>query len=420
MATHPEALLIAAVIRTGDYQTPMHRGISNEHFHVHRAEWRWIEKYIARHRKTPGKVTFKNKFPELPFKAVDDVEHFCEEVKKDHARFLFTDLMDRSLDLVERDDIEAAVAQVQSGITQIQSSLAGDSGDFDLVKDADIIYEEVKRRIETAADRGSTGVPFGFKTLDDVTGGAQETDYWICAARFGEGKTWTLNAMVLAAIAAGHDVNYFALEMSAKDIAFRIINLLSSRVGKKKVFAANDLRLGKNFNLIDFKKFIQNMPEYGLGALNIFDSTRGAITPVTVAAKTEQKRPAITFIDYLTLMSPDSGWQSVNETSKALAMIPVRYETPLVSAAQIGRMGDGKEPPRAVHLAGSDAIGQDATGIITLAKQSDHIIKFRLAKGRNVQDQLTWYGHFDPSKGKYGEIAANRAEEIVAEDGEED
>jgi replicative DNA helicase len=420
LATHPEALLIAAVIRTGDYQTPMHKGISNEHFHVHRAEWRWIEKYIARHRKTPGKVTFKNKFPELPFKAVDDVEHFCEEVKKDHARFLFTDLMDRSLDLVERDDIDAAVNQVQSGITLIQSSLAGDSGEFDLVKDADLIYEEVKRRIEVQAERGSTGVPFGFKTLDEITGGAQESDYWIVAARFGEGKTWTLNAMVLAAIAAGHDVNYFALEMSAKDIAFRIINLLSSRVGKKKVFGANDLRLGKNFNLIDFKDFIKHMPDYGLGALRLFDSTRGKITPLTIAAKIEQHRPAINFVDYITIMAPDSGWQTVNETSKALASIPVRYECPLIAAAQIGRGGDGKEPPRAVHLSGSDAIGQDATGVVTLAKQSPHVVKFRLAKGRNVEDQLTWYGHFDPSIGKYGEISGNRADEIIARDEEED
>jgi replicative DNA helicase len=420
VATSNEALLIAAVLRTGEYTPVMNKGISHSYFHLYKAEWKWIEKFIARYRKTPGKESFKAKFPDMPFKGVDDVEHFCEEVKRDHARYLFTDLVDRSLNLVEKDDIDGAVKQVHAGIIAIQSSLQGESNEFNLVNDFDLIYEEVKRRVDLVKVRGTAGVPSGFPTLDSWTGGLQESDYWIVGARLGQGKTWTLLRMLLECVVNGQDINYFSLEQNAKQIAFRIINLLSSRYGKK-VFSSSDLRMGKGFNLLELKAFLQDLPSLGLGAVNIYDSTRGKITPLTISAKIEEhKGYTVNFVDYLQLGSKGRDWQQVAEMSSELASITNRYETTLIAAAQMNRQGDGREPPKTVNLGGSDGIGQDADGVIALAQQSPHVIKYRLAKYRDGEDQGTWFAHFNPGQGHFGEVNGNRAQEIIDSDKDED
>lgn len=422
MATHPEALLISAVLRSEDYLSAMSKGITSELFHAYKPEWQWIERFHVKHRKLPSKSTFKLKFPDCPIKTVDDVDHYVEEVKKAHAQFLLQDAMNEALGMVERGEIDGAVLGLSSKLNSIQSSTAGESATFDLVGDWKTIYDDVDARVRRCQEKGMAGIPTGFTTLDDLTGGPQPGDYWVIAARLGMGKTWTMVRMATGAISAGYKVQYDALEQSSNQVGFRFQSFLSSRYGKE-VFSSIDLMRGSGFNLLSYKKFLKQLSEdVSLqGKLLISDTSRGRISPTTIAAQIERHQPSVVFVDYLTLVEQNGeDWRAIDKLSKDIKSMASRYEVPIVVAAQINRAGDGKEPPKAVHLSGADAIGQDADALVTMAQQSRHVVKFRLAKYRHGPDGDIWFTDFSPSSGKFEEVTGDRAQEIIDQDKADD
>ena len=76
--------------------------------------------------------------------------------------------------------------------------------------------------------KGVTGIPTGYKKLDEMTSGLQNGDFIVLAARPSMGKTsLALNIAANAAI-NGHIVGFFSLEMSAEQLTLR---LLSSESG---------------------------------------------------------------------------------------------------------------------------------------------------------------------------------------------
>lgn len=410
--------MISAVLRSGDYLSATSKGITADLFHAYKDEWKWIERFYGRQRKLPSKQTFKLKFPDCPVMAVDDVAYYVDEVKKSHATYLLTEAIDEALGLVERGDIDQAAVRLHSKMLTVQSATAGESATFDLIGDWGSLYSEVQARVGRAQKNGMAGIPTGFGTLDKLTGGPQPGDYWVVAARLGMGKTWAMVRMASGAIAHGFKVQYDALEQSAHQVGFRFQSFLSSRYGQE-VFSSIDLMRGKGFNLLNYKKFLKLLSEDKAleGKLLISDTSRGRISPTTIAAQIERNQPDIVFVDYLTLMEQTGeDWRAVDKLSKDIKGLAMRYELPIVVAAQINRSGDGKEPPKAVHLSGADAIGQDADALVTMAQQSRHVIKFRLAKYRHGPDGDIWYTDFSPSSGKFEEVHGDRAQELIEQD----
>ena len=104
------------------------------------------------------------------------------------------------------------------------------------------------------------------------------------------------------------------------------------------------------------------------------------------------------------------------ELSGEIKGIAMRYEIPVVAAAQINRMAIGNDLPGAEHLAASDAIGQDADCVITMKQQSQRVIKMKLAKFRHGQDGQEWYNEFAPNSGRFEEVSGDTARDLIDED----
>ncbi|HEX7768457.1 MAG TPA: DnaB-like helicase C-terminal domain-containing protein, partial [Dokdonella sp.] len=77
-------------------------------------------------------------------------------------------------------------------------------------------------------NRGSvTGLPTGFVDLDEMTAGLQPSDLVIVAARPAMGKTaFSINMAEYAALKTRKAVAVFSMEMSASQLAFRLISSL--------------------------------------------------------------------------------------------------------------------------------------------------------------------------------------------------
>lgn len=417
MSSNNETMFISAVLRQSDHKTPVLAGVKPNWFATYPEEWDWVNRYINRHRKAPSKALFKSKYPDFQVVRSDDVEYCIAELRDDYLRRSLVSAVDQVIDKIKDDsEITNVIEELQTKLVTLHADGYGNANESDVLDDWEETYNEVTRRYERTNEKGLSGVPTGFDTLDLVTNGPQPGDYWIVAARLGQGKTWTLLKMACTAVYRGYTVQYDALEQSRTQIAMRSHAFLSSGHAKQG-FQSADLMNGKNFDLLAYKDFLKNLKNTLDGRLIVNDTSRGRVSPASVAAQIERNKPDIVFIDYLTLMNSHAGdWQAIAGLSAELKGIAMRYEIPIVAAAQINRTAIGEDLPGAEHLAGADAIGQDADAVITMKQVSRHVVKMKLAKYRHGIDGHVWFNEFRPNSGRFVEISGDDALDIINED----
>lgn len=419
MATSPEVLLISAVVRQQDHVTPAARGITKALFHAYVDEWEWIEDYISRYHRAPSKGAFLQKFPTFSLKQVDDVNHFCEEVKSNHAQTALQSALQETIDALKNGDVRGALKKIHASALDVESRMDGASHDADIIQNWGDVYSEVERRVARAAEFGMAGVPTGFPTLDERTGGPQPGHLWVVAARLGQGKTWSLVRMAVAACFSGLSIQYNALEQSRAEIAMRVHTFMSSEYGQE-VFRNLDLAQGRNFSVVEYKRFLTDMQARIAGKFHVSDTTRGRVSPMTIAAQIERNRPDAVFLDYLTLMDTGNSddWKGIAKLSAGLKQVATQYGVPIIAAAQLNRSAatGGREIAGPEALAESDAIGRDADAIVTMKALSRTVIAMRLAKYRHGRDGFTWYTKFTPNTGHFEEVTFDEAQDAIADD----
>lgn len=422
MSTNPEIYLISSILRDEDMIDAYKLGITTQQFHACPDEWEWLEKYYLKHRKIPSKVAFKQQFPEFSIKTVNDTQHYSSEVRKNHARMSLTTMMRDVADFIADGDIDSAVKKMHSSIVSISSAMGDGTNDSDIITSWQDTFEEVEKRVDRVSQHGMAGIPTGFTTLDERTGGPQPGHVWIVGARLGQGKSWTMMRMATAAIIDGYNVQYNALEQTRAEVAMRVHTFISSEVGKE-LFQNLDLMQGRNFDIKAYKDFLKSMKTTISGRMHVSDTSRGKVSPLTIASQIERNKPDIVFIDYLTLMekSGDGDWKSIARLSGEIKNLAMQYQVPIVAAAQLNRVnGMTKEPAGPEALAQSDSIGQDADSVITMRMTSASVIQMKLAKYRHGLSGFKWYCQFQPTAGIFKEVSYDRANELKDEDDEKD
>ena len=415
MATSPEILLISSVLRERKLSFAIKNNTSSDLFHVCQDEWKWLESYYKKYRKTPTKTAFINAFPDFRVKRVDDTEMYVDEVKRSHGRYELTELVHGVADDIANGNIDRAISELHSKALSIGTAM-GTVKDVDVIRDWKDILASAERRQSDFKRNGIAGVPTGFTSVDKRTGGLQEGQLWIVAARLGEGKSWFLNQMATAAILAGHDVHFAALEMQRDEVTFRIHNLMSKHMGDGAIFQAQGLAQGTGVDLKKYRAFLENMSGTMENRLTVSD-VRG-IGIGEIISQIERHQPRVYFLDYLTLakMGGEGGWKEIGNFTKQLKDAAGRYGCTIVAAAQLNREGTGKIPPAAHTLAESDSIGQDADVVLTMKKRTNRVIHARLAKVRNGAGDYLWWNKFDPSTGDFHEVTKEDAIDLMDED----
>lgn len=417
-----EQRLISAVINTADLSTPVQEGVTPEWFTTYAAEWKWLDGYYRKYRKAPGRKSFTTKFPEFRILKVTDVGFAVEEMREHFgSQQLFSLVNDIMEGLERKEGAPVVMTHAHQGMVRIAAAMDGGRSESNVSHQWDDLYEEVRDRVDKVKQQsGLAGVPTGFPTLDAITNGFDPGEFWIVAARLGVGKTWSLIRMAVAALEAGHLVQYDSLEQSRNQMGYRVHAFLSRLYGKGKVFKASHLRTG-NVDPMAFKLYLSNLANEMPGELIINDQSRGKVSALTLAAQIERNEPSILFVDYLGLMSTDRGdWTQLANISGELKGLAMSTGTPIIAAQQLNRsaiMGansKGKNGPESI--AGADAIGQDADGVITVRRRSKHVMEMHLAKYRNGEDNVTWQCYFDPDNGEMYEISEQDAADWMDKD----
>jgi replicative DNA helicase len=154
--------------------------------------------------------------------------------------------------------------------------------------------ENVVKRAALAQSAGGRllGIPSGFKEIDRITLGWQSQDLIVIAARPSIGKTALALDFAKAAARAGVKVYFASVEMSAEQLATRLLSGESGINGRS-------LRLGRLSN-DDWQRIEEACSR--ITNLNIVIDDTSAITEVQLAQRVRQANPSLVIVDYLQLM----------------------------------------------------------------------------------------------------------------------
>lgn len=421
---HPEANLISALLRTADLSKATDEGISPETFHVHRAEAKFIFSQYERKGHVPSKAAFKTRFPEFRLKAVDDVDFFAGEVRENHVRQQATNSLNAMIEDLSVGDVDAVMRRMHSTAMDMETTLSGGGENFDIIQSFKDIADEAERRYNAVQDGGHAGIPTGFPTLDEITGGLQPGWMFVVGARLGSGKTGTLIKMAAHGLFTGHSVQFNALEMTKAEVAMRFHAYASSQYAKGE-FRATDLARGRDFSPKAYREFLTTLATQISGKFSVVDVRHGGLTPLALASQLDKNKPDIAFVDYITLMEMGGGngkvmendWKSIANLSKRIKLVGGQTGVPIVVAAQLNRnaknSGDAPDPS---EIAESDAIGRDADGIVMVQKRSARVLSMKLAKFRHGPDGQQWFCAYEPNIGRFEEINGDEAGRMIHED----
>lgn len=224
-------------------------------------------------------------------------------------------------------------------------------------------FQQLQQRYET---RGSvTGMPTGFTDFDEMTAGLQPSDLIILAARPSMGKTaLALNMAEYAALKTKKAVAVFSMEMSASQLAFRLISSLG-RINQQH------LRTG---DLQDEEWPRVTSAITLLSEAKIFIDDTPALSPVELRSRARRlKREhdlGLIVIDYLQLMSVPGNSENrateISEISRGLKALAKELNVPVIALSQLNRSLEQRADKRPMmsDLRESGAIEQDADVIV--------------------------------------------------------
>lgn len=238
--------------------------------------------------------------------------------------------------------------------------------------------------IEKASLTGVSGLKTGIMSFDDLTGGFQDTDLIILAARPSVGKTaFAVDLADYIATTQGA-VGFFSLEMSTRQLMTRLIAHHTGINGHK-------LRLG----LLSQKELgLAKEVSLELAKTPIFIEDTGGIHIGELKAKARkiklEKDIRVLMVDYLQLVTTgkkDSREQEVSSISRALKSLAKELNIPIICLSQLSRLIEQREEklPRLSDLRESGAIEQDADIVMfihSVGAQDDER-KILIAKQRN-------------------------------------
>lgn len=242
----------------------------------------------------------------------------------------------------------------------------------------DVAYR-AQENLEKLAEQGSeiTGLATGFSEFDKLTAGLQPSQFIIIAARPAMGKTaFALNLATYAATHSNKSVAIFNLEMSAEQLANRILQSLGQIDGGK-------MRTGR-LEHNDWKRLNEAISQ--LSDTNLFLDDTPGITIGEIRSKCRRlansdKGLGLVVIDYLQLItgpskSAGNRQQEVSDISRNLKTMALELGIPVIALAQLSRAVEQREDKRPImsDLRESGSIEQDAD-IVSFLYRDDYYNK---------------------------------------------
>jgi replicative DNA helicase len=232
-------------------------------------------------------------------------------------------------------------------------------------------------------DGGLAGISTGLIDMDKKLGGLHPSDLLILAGRPSMGKT-SLATNIAFNIAKAHKrgrlpdgadgsveggvVGFFSLEMSAEQLAARILSEASE-------VPSEQIRRG-DMTEQEFRRFVEAAKALEACPLYIDDTPALPISQVAARARRLKRTQGldVLIIDYLQLLkgsSKDNRVQEVSEITQGLKAIAKELNIPVIALSQLSRAVESRDDkrPQLSDLRESGSIEQDADVVMFVFRE---------------------------------------------------
>ena len=248
----------------------------------------------------------------------------------------------------------------------------------EIINIGSLSVDELTRLDEMRKNRDKIlGIPTGFVDLDRMTGGLNNSDLIILAARPAMGKTaFALNLALNAANISNKNVLIFSLEMPAQQLYQRLL-AMESEIGQGKI---------KMGNLTEDEWARMAFSMGNLSSKNIFvaDLPNTNVLEIRSYARKMKSNDKLDLIviDYLQLINGTrvsrgefNRQQEVSDISRALKGLARELNVPIIALSQLSRSVEQRmdKRPMLSDLRESGAIEQDADIVAFLYREDYYI-----------------------------------------------
>lgn len=275
-------------------------------------------------------------------------------------------------------------------------------------------------------DGGLAGISTGLVDLDKKLGGLHPSDLLILAGRPSMGKTSLATNIAFNIAKAyrrgvthegiegaveGGVVGFFSLEMSAEQLAARILSE-ASEVPSEQI-RRGDMTEGEFRRFVEAAKALEACPLY------IDDTPALPISQVAARCRRLKRTHGldVLIVDYLQLLkgsSKESRVQEVSEITQGLKAIAKELHIPVIALSQLSRQVESREDkrPQLSDLRESGSIEQDADVVMFVyrdeyykerEKPGDHDLE-GMAKWQQIMEQVHGKAECIIGKQRHGPI----------------
>ena len=305
------------------------------------------------------------------------------------------EMVEKAIDTSAEVDPKGQIEQAEIALYRVAEE-GGEQGSVKSFGQATRIAVEAAERALNSGGHVS-GITTGLDALNAKIGGLHPSDLLILAGRPGMGKTALATNIAFNAArrltrdredgiddakSVGAGVAFFSLEMSADQLATRILSEQSN-------ISSENLRMGK-ISQQDFRNLARAAAELESLPLYIDDTPGLSIAALRTRARRLKRQRGIGFIvvDYLQLLSGSGKGsseanrvQEISEISRGLKQLAKELNVPVMALSQLSRAVEQREDkrPQLSDLRESGSIEQDAD-IVLFVYREDYYVAAREPK----------------------------------------
>jgi replicative DNA helicase len=371
-----EQLLISKVIQEQDISYPLKHGVKSDHFTKEWGTvWTWLISYWRTHGSVPTDRAINMEFGDI--KVLDaKSEPFSALVDEMFASY-------RQRNLVEA--MSAAMPALNAGNTSeafklLSAGVQKAGADVARLRDVNLI-ETWEARLEKYDElrkmpNAIRGIPTGINGLDRITSGFRPQQLITFVGEAKKGKSLMTLMMANAAHLHGKQPLFVSFEMSAEEQAARY-DAIVAKVPYSNILRANlsDLEFEKVRNTLRMRK---NMHPF-----IITEDTSSLTTVSSIAAKLQEYKPDILFVDGVYLMDDENGEpkgspQALTNITRSLKRLAQTADIPIIGTTQVLSWKLGNKKSRRVTV---DSIGYTSS----FAQDSDLVLA--VESDPDIEDQ---------------------------------
>jgi replicative DNA helicase len=416
-----------AFYRVSDFLEP-HHFILPAHQRIYE-----VTATIIRSGKVATPVTLKTFLPDIDLGGITVTQYLARLAAEattvinaeDYGRMIYDLSVRRSLIGIGEDMVNVAydapvdqppAAQIEEAERRLYELAEIGRYDGGFQKFSDALYTAVDMAANAYRRDGKlSGLATGLTDLDQMMGGLQRSDLVILAGRPGMGKTalatniafhvahsWRGEAQPDGSVKSvdGGIVGFFSLEMSAEQLASRIIAEQAGIPSYK--IRRGDIREAEFVKLSDVAQAMAQLPLH-------IDET-GGLTIAQLAARARRLKRQhgldLLVVDYVQLLAgsarraSDSRVQEVTEITTGLKALAKELNVPILALSQLSRQVESRDDkrPQLSDLRESGSIEQDAD-VVMFVFREEYYLKNRKPK-EGTEEFLKWETEMEQVHGR--------------------